>query len=250
MQTGREPEARNPQLYRELIEFISLDVQSERHLVNRRMFGVFVWCFLLPAIVSAMALLLIKFKVLPLRTRAVLDWIVLVFPVAYSLYILGSEVLAPIPARFRRGSAANVLGQSTKDIEWRTRVCAGMQKAVNATPAEWRWMVESLRIDLDAIQYRTRYLTGLAGAVFFLLMQGIDSLGGETVIENPATWQKNTLMAWIESSSNDLSQFVGLSLFLLLLYLSGSQTYYSLRRYLGCAELNLVALESSKSGSR
>lgn len=237
---GREAQARNPQLYRELIEYVRTDVQSERHLVNRRMFSVFVWCFLLPAIVSAVALLLIKFRILPLRTRAVLDWIVLVFPVAYSLYVLGSEVLAPMPAMFRRGGTSNVLGQSLKDTEWRERVCAGMKKAVNASPAEWRWLVESLRLDLDAIQYRTRYLTGLAGGVFFLLMQGIDSLG-ETPVENPETWLKNPLMGWLESSSNDLSQFVGLSLFLLLLYLSGSQTYYSLKRYLGCAELNLIS---------
>lgn len=238
-----EADTRNTQLYRELIDFVRLDVQSERHLVNRRMFSVFIWCFLLPAMASAAALLLIKFHILPLRTRAVLDWIVLVFPVAYSLYVLGSEVLAPMPAMFRRGGASSVLGQSLKDTEWRERVCSDMRKAIKASPGEWRWLLESFRLDLDAIQYRTRYLTGLAGGVFFLLMQGIDSLG-ETPVENPGTWHKNPLMGWLESSSNDLSQFVGLSLFLLLLYLSGSQTYYSLKRYLGCAELNLISRES------
>jgi hypothetical protein len=237
---NQAPDPRRPQLYRELIEFVRLDVQGERSASRRRMFGVFLWCFLLPAVCSAAALLMVKYHVLPLRARASLDWVVLVFPVAYSLYILGSEVLAPLPAVARRGGTANVLGQSLKDTEWRARVCEAMSKTVRATPEEWRWMVESFRLDLEAIQYRTRYLTGLAGAVFFLLMQGIDTLGGDTPVDNPETWRKNPLMGWLETSSNDLSQLVGLSLFLLLLYLSGSQTYYSLKRYLGCAELTLL----------
>ena len=38
-------------------------------------------------------------------------------------------------------------------------------------------------------------------------------------------------------SESDSLQFVGLGLFLILLYLSGNQTYHSLRRYLVCAEL-------------
>ena len=56
-------------------------------------------------------------------------------------------------------------------------------------------------------------------------------------------------MGWIESSSNDFSQLVGLRLFLLLLYLSGNQTYHSLMRYLHCAELNIIA-HDRKSGQR
>jgi len=239
---------RNHDLYRELIEFVRADVQSERHQVNRRMFSVFFWCFLIPAIASVGVLLLIKFHILPRRARGFLDWMALIFPISYSLYILSSEVLAQVPAVFRRGGTSNVLGQSLRDTEWRERVCEAMQKSVNAAPEDWRWLVASLRIDLAAIQYRTRYLTALAGAVFFLLMQGIDTLG-EVTSDTPPVWGKNPIMGWIESSSNDFSQLVGLSLFLLLLYLSGNQTYHSLMRYLNCAELNILSAEK-KSGLR
>ena len=66
--------SRNHDLYRELIEFVRMDVQSERHQVNRRMFSVFFWCFLIPAILSVCVLLLIKFHILPHRARGFLDW--------------------------------------------------------------------------------------------------------------------------------------------------------------------------------
>jgi hypothetical protein len=239
--------SRNHDVYRDFVEFVRTDVQSERSRVNRRMFNVFFWCFLIPALASAAFLLLIKFHVLPRRARGMLDWMALIFPISYSLYILSSEVLAQVPAVFRKGGTSNVLGQSLKDTEWRERVCESMVRHVQASPDEWRWVVASFRIDLQAIQYRTRYLTALAGAVFFLLMQGIDTLGEVTSDIPAAVWNKNPLMGWIESSSNDFSQLVGLALFLLLLYLSGNQTYHSLNRYLNCAELNLISQEK-KSG--
>lgn len=242
MQHDRAGISRNHELYRDLIEFVKHDVQRERSQVNRRMFNVFLWCFLLPAAASIAFLLLIKFHILPRRARGILDWMALIFPISYSLYILSSEVLAQMPAVFRKGGTSNVLTQSLKETAWRERVCEGMKKSVQATPEEWRWLVASFRIDLSAIQNRTRYLTALAGAVFFLLMQGIDTLG-EVTADNPATWNKNPLMGWLESSSNDFSQFIGLALFLVLLYLSGNQTYHSLMRYLGCVELNNLAFE-------
>ena len=114
-----------------------------------------------------------------------------------------------------------------------------MGRAIQAKKGDWAWLIANFKVDLEAMQQRTRYLTALAGAVFFLLMQGIDSIGGSEH-EGPVSWSKNPLMGWIESSSNDVGQLVALALFLVLLYLSGIQTYHSLRRYLHCAELNLL----------
>jgi hypothetical protein len=240
-------QSRNPDLYRELIEFIRMDVQRERHQVNRRMFNVFIWCFVLPAAVSAADLILIKFHILPRSFRAYMDWMMLLFPVSYSLYVLGSEVLAQVPATFKRGGLASALGQSLNQLEWRERVCEAMLRSVPGNAEDWKWLVASFRMDLQAMQHRTRYLTALAGAVFFLLMQGIDTIGGPST-DGPTVWNKNPLIGWLESSSNDISQLVSLSLFLVLLYLSGSQTYHSLVRYLRCAELNLLTLERKSSG--
>lgn len=228
------------ELYRGFIEFIRTENQRERNVVNRRMMNVFFWCFLLPAIASVSVLLLIKFKVLPRTARGYLDWLVLVFPVFYSLYFLSSEVLRDVPRNFRRGGMAVTLGQSVEEGKWRERVCDGMRRSFVATVDEMRWVAQSFEMDLKAMLYRTRYLTGLAGAVFFLLMQGIDSLtDGDKV-----SWSRHPVFGWIETSSNDFSQFVGLALFLLLLYLSGSQTYHALQRYQNC--LKLLILEKSE----
>jgi hypothetical protein len=235
-------------LYQDFIEFISRDIQRERYLVNRRMLSVFVWCFFLPALVSATVLLLVKLGVLPRSVRSYLDWLVLILPIFYSLYILGFEVLAQVPSAFRKGKIATSLAQAIKENEWRQRVMGAMLQSLNITPEEWNWLIVSFRMDLLAMQNRTRYLTALAGAVFFLLMQGIDSL---TDNDEKLTWTQAAFLGWVESSSNYLAQFVGLALFLVLLYLSGSQTYQSLKRYLNCAELIQCELEGRKrTGAR
>ena len=114
------------------------------------------------------------------------------------------------------------------------------QSGVSLT--EWRWMTSSFRIDLRRLQNRTRYLTALAGAVFFLIMQGIDSLGGS---EPRQLWLNNPVLDWVQNSASAFSQITGLALFLMLLYLSGNQTYHSLERYLDCAELVLSEKEKS-----
>jgi len=233
------------ELYRIFIEFIRVENQRERRQVNRRMLSVFFWCFLLPAILSVALLVLIKFGALRPSARVHLDWLVLIFPILYSVYFLSSEVLKEVPKAFRTGGLTLTLGQALKDGEWRERVIDGMKKSVTATPEEWKWILSSFRIDLKTMQYRTRYLTALAGAVFFLIMQGIDSLTGEPP---KVSWERNSVFGWVESTNTDLSQFVGLALFLLLLYLSGMQTYHSLKRYLNCAEL-LVFKETYDSSN-
>lgn len=232
------------ELYRSFIDLIRTEVQVERNAVNRRMLSVFFWCFLLPAIVSAALLILMNLGAVPRGMRALLDWIILVFPVSYSIYFLSSEVLREVPAAFRRGGIATTLGQALKEGDWREKVSGNMRKALpDARPADWSWIASSFKADLEALQYRTRYLTALAGAVFFLIMQGIDSLGDDPT---PVVWTKDPVLGWIESSGNDLGQFVGLGLFLVLLYLSGSQTYHSLQRYLRCVELLILEDQSQR----
>ena len=220
--------------YDSFLKFVSDDIQGERKLANRKIRSAFIWCFLLPAALSVTMLLLIKFKFLPSSVRSYLDWTVLIFPVAYSLYILGSEALHELPQAFRRGGVAASLGAAFRESAWRERVCGEMHKIHGIPHSSWKWITESFRIDLRKLQYRTRYLTALAGAVFFLIMHGIDTLGGD---DSKVVWLKNPVLDWMESSSSAVSQLVGLSLFLLLLYLSGNQTYHALERYLDSAEL-------------
>jgi hypothetical protein len=227
---------RFPEAYRTFLNFIGDDVQRERHRSNRRMLSVFLWCFLLPTVFAGICVVMVKMGILPRKVRANLDWLILVFPVLYSLYILSSEFLTGIPSIFRRGGLAASLNGAVKEGDWRQRVCESFGTSLQFSEAEWAWVVESFRIDLDNIRNRTKYLTALAGAVFFLIMQGLDSL--TDVVEN-TTWVKNPLLGWMETS-NDLSQLMALALFLVLLYLSGNQTYHALLRYLNSAELVLL----------
>jgi hypothetical protein len=231
-----QPRSRE-ELYRSFIDFIGTDVQRERRHVNRKMFGVVIWCFILPAVVSATILLLIHFKVFPRTVKSYADWVILVFPVIYSLYILSSEVLSQVPSTLKRGGIATTLSQATREGEWRRKVCDGMATTVNASYEDWKFLVTSFRMDLGILKQRTNHLTALAGAVFFLILHGIDSLG-ESVNTRPVN--PYVLMEWVESANNDISQMVGLALFLVLLYLSGNQTYHSMLRYLNCAELMMI----------
>lgn len=217
------------ELYREFMEYIHQDIQGERKLVTRRIFSVFLWCFILPASISLALILMIKFGIIPRSVRRYLDWLILVFPLLYSLYVLSIEVLSEIPSAFRRGGIGNILNQAVRESEWRERICTELQGRIGRDPEVWRWLVASFRIELLGIQHRSRYLTALAGAVFFLLLQGIDSLG------EPEGF--TSFQGWFESSSNSVAQFVGLGLFLVLFYLSGNQSYHSLVRYQRCAEL-------------
>ena len=234
---------RLPDAYRAFLEFVGHDVQDERSRSNRRMFSVFLWCFLMPAAVSVGFLLLIKIGVFPRKARANLDWLILVFPVLYSLYILSSEVLRGIPSIFKRGGLAASLKQAEEEGQWRDRVCQSLTSSLHFSEGEWDWVIASFRVDVENIRHRTKYLTALAGAVFFLVMQGIDSLGDTT----ESIWLKNPMMGWAEAT-NDISQLMALGLFLVLLYLSGNQTYHSLLRYLNSAELAALQMRhSSKS---
>ncbi len=227
--------------YRGFLDYIGKEAQHERRAVNRRMFSVFLWCFLAPSLLAITLLLLIKLSLLPHQARAYLDWLVLVFPVAYSIYFLSSEVLKEAPAAFRRGGIANVLQQSAHSALWRERVVDELDRSLGGSVSDWSWIIANFEMDLRAMQNRTRHLTGLAGAVFFLIMQGIDSITG---VEPPSVWTRHAVLGWVETSTGNLSQFVGLGLFLVLLYLSGSQTYHHLKRFLDCAEL--VRLKKSQ----
>ena len=221
------------EFYKDFLEFVSRDMQTERYQINRRILNVFLWCFIFPLLTSASILLLIKFNVLPRNIRSHADLMILVFPVVYSLYFLGSEVLANLPKVFKKGGVASTLTESLTQGDWRDRVCEAMARSVSASPQDWGWIIASFRIDLRAMRYRTKHLTALAGAVFFLLIRGIDSIAD---IDIKPIWARSPIFGWVDTSS-DLSQFVGLTLFLVLLYLSGSQTNQSLYRYLNCASL-------------
>lgn len=212
-----------PSVYSNFLDFISRYQQRERVDNNRRMFSVFLWCFFIPAGISILTIVLVNLRVMPRSMRGYLDWITLIFPVLYSLYFLGSQVLSGLPVAFKKGGFAMTVAQAKKESQWRLSVLESFEKELKYSQVQWAWIEENLAEDLDRLQTKTRYITALAGAVFFLLMQGIDSITSEPM--------ESLVDAGGVSSS---SEWVGLALFLVLLYLSGQQSYHSLRRYLSC----------------
>lgn len=226
--------ARQHAVYIKFLEQVRIESQRERSIETKRMLHVFFWCFLLPALLSIISLVFVKTGIFPRSMRNSISWIPLVFPVLYSIFFLSSQVLRDVPSAFRRGKLASHLGEAAKDGQWRERVCRELLRNVSMNHEDWIWVVTSFHIDLEALLHRTRYLTALAGAVFFLIMQGIDLIADPIPTD---TYVKDPTFGWVQVSSSDPLQFVGLALFLLLLYLSGSQSYHALKRYLSCARL-------------
>lgn len=225
---GTELRERRQTSYRRYLGFIHSANQKDRLDVNRRIRSVVIWCFLVPVFVVALGIFLANRGFIPRVFRSYQDWVLLLFPVLYSLYFLGSQVLSELPAAFRRGGFGLTLGQTASEADWRLDTCARMEKELNYSAEEWEWIISNAEEDLERLQMRLRHLTALAGAVFFLLMQGIDSL------TNDGSLSKDLTQSLMGPSS---SEWVGLALFLLLLYLSGQQNLQTFRRFMGCARL-------------
>ncbi len=241
--------------YDSFIEFVRKDAQLERRRTNRRMFHVLLWCFVAPIGISVLTLILIRLGILNRSFRTYVDWSILIFPIFYSTYVFSSEVLVEIPGAFRQGTLATALSFAQKESQWRQRVSESLRGNLDFTSAEWDWVICNFDMDLRSLRYRTQFLTALAGVAFFLLTQGLDFLGEpETnpLPEHGVMWKQ---LPWPyfwslinPGQSPDLSQILALLFFLVMFYLSGIQTYTSLKRYLQCAKLR--RLESASAASR
>jgi hypothetical protein len=223
------------ELYREFLQFVEKDARSLRRSSNRRMVSVFLWCFIFPALISLVTIVGIRVGWLPSFLRAYLEWVILLFPVLYSLYILGTEVLRDVPAAFRRGGVAGTLRQFEQESHWRDKTCADLKAAIQASSQDWGWVVFCFARDLDALKYRNRYLSVLSAAVFFIILEGLDMIGGDA--EGVAAFSPQDMLRLFGQFSGQVSQLIALSLFLLLLYMAGMQLRHLLLRYQMCAQL-------------
>src|SRR5690606_1591556 len=129
--------------YDKFLHFVKEHAHKERQTVNRRLFSVLFWCFLIPTFLVIALSLLVEMNVLSWRFKNYLDWIILIFPVTYLLYYLSAEVLRDIPAAFRRGPMASVLDQAGNQGRWREEICRGMKEAVGGGSREWEWVAEN-----------------------------------------------------------------------------------------------------------
>ncbi len=223
-------------LYEDFIEFVRADSRQERSADHRRMFSLLLWCFVAPGLVAGAIVLLSRLGVIGMRWRAYVEPVILFFPVIYSLYFMSSGFLRDLPRAFLKGNLSTALDTCLKESEWRRRTRGTLLATVSATPEDWAWIKDQFQADLDRLLQRTRYLTILAGAILYLVLEGIDSIG--KLPQESVSWVRDPHLGWVElaGKGEDYIQLIGLGLFLVLLYLTGSQTYYALKRYWVCIE--------------
>lgn len=209
--------------YVEFMKFIQAHNNRDRLIVSRKLFSFVLWCFIAPALVSVLIIVLSNSGVIPKSSRAYLDGVMLVFPVLYSLYFVGVQLLSGVPKVYREGGFAQSLGQALTEYSWRVSVLKEFKPTPAWSKTDWSWVIQNLEIDIHRLETRAKYLTGLAGSVFFLIMQGIDALTMDA--------QSFAL------ADSGPAQWVGLALFLTLFYISSLHTPQNLQRYLSAARL-------------
>lgn len=227
-------------LYTAFLKFIQEDSQKDRMQVHQQMFSTLLWCFLIPVVFSALILFMVKMGFFPQRAKAWSDVALLIFPLLYSAYFLGSQVLVDVPHLFRSGGLSMSLRQTLKEGKWRTDTTSRMSKSVQATAAEWEWMAENFKMDLRILLGRTRFLIALGGTLFFLLSQSFEFVDHSATLNASLSGLPvgaELFVRLFRYFSIEISAVVSLVLFLILLYLTGTQLYHSLHRYLDCAEL-------------
>lgn len=227
------------QIYREFVQFIQAEAHSSQISVRKRMFSVFFWCFILPAILSVVGRVLIVKGVFPFSFKQYIDWLPLFFPVTYSLFYIGKEVIADLPKAFQRGGAASALEYAISESDWREKTTEKMTRQLKFSYEDWSWIYQTFEMDLNSLRYRAQFLTLLAGAVFFMILQGFDVFGGSSTRFAELT-SSAQLVSWIDSTTDALWQLVGLVFFLAMLYLASSQTHHLLKRYLDCVRMILL----------
>lgn len=90
----------------------------------------------------------------------------LILPIVYSPYILSFKVLKKLPRVFKKGGIASALERPLQEGHWLARVCESLKRTIEASTEEWAWLFTNLKIDLDTMQYRLRYLTALQERFF------------------------------------------------------------------------------------
>lgn len=222
-------------LYQDFLGFVQAHVRKEREPVRRRMYHVLIWCFLLPILSSAILAVLYRLGWVPVQARAIQDWVILLFPVLYSIFFLGRDLSKGIPILYRKGGAASALEQAREQARWREEVIAEIKRSMNFSTEDWRWIRQNFQIDLDLMKFRTKYLTALGGAVFFLIIKGVDYFSDVPVEE--AIPSPEFVVSWVTAVGNQISEIAVTVFFLVMLYLSGTEVSHSFERYLHCVEL-------------
>jgi hypothetical protein len=212
---------RHPQMveYLAFLEFVHEDMKREREVSNRRMGMVLLWCFIVPAVVSLIALMLVRFGLVDRSAILVYEWSMVAFPMGYLLYTLFKDFVMDLGGQARRGALWQTLNRFAHEAGWQISIAKRLRSTVSTDSGNWKWIASQYGMDLKRMRTRSNHLTILASSVFFIIMNGLDWIATERDFWSPGFFQP------------DWMQVVGLSVFLILLTLSSSQVAFALDRY-------------------
>lgn len=218
--------------FKMLAEWIQTDLQSDRKAMNKKILNVVLWCLGYPTLLVVLLLLIRRLNFFYLDRY--FDYIVF-FPPAIYIIISIWPMLREVPTVFKKGGISAHLDETTQEIKWREARTSKMIQDLKLNPLEWQQIQFHLKNEIERFREQNRYMTILTGSVLFLLFQFLD-LGNP----DPAfVYSKNpqSLAAfWVNQFSQWSVQVFSLIIFVVLFYLSGTQSQRILSRYLVCID--------------
>lgn len=218
-------------VYQQFVQWVKVDMNKSREVVNRKVFSVVLWCLIFPALISVIVFIFKKYQLI----EAGRDFDMLLFfpPFVYSLYSLWPTLRA-LPRVFKMGGLGAMLEESAKEVEWKEDVAARMEKELPFTQKEWSAISFHLNHEIIRLEHQNRHMTILSTVVLFFMFQFLD-LGGTGEVAHEAG-PTGMMKMWVFQFSQWGAQFFSLLLFSALFYLSGLQFQRYLQRYLICVE--------------
>jgi hypothetical protein len=218
--------------YNKFCDWVQNDLSKDRLLVNRKIFGVVLWCLILPMIMTTLLYMIRKLQLIDLERYT--DFFIFLPPLVYVLFSLW-PTLRDMPRVFKKGGFVALLEDSQREVKWREETTLRLMSDLKFTQTEWKWLEFHLKNDLDRIRDHNRYLTILAGVVLFFMFQFLD-FGSSADIAFDKIEPQIMVRVWIDQFAQWSVQFFSVMVFSSLFYLSGLQFHRHLVRYWVCVQ--------------
>ncbi len=214
-------------------------MSNTRNLVNRKVFGLVLWCLVIPAILSIAMYGLRKFQIL--TTLRYVDTILFLPPFLFTVFYLW-PTFRDLPRVFRMGGLGSLLEESAGEVRWSEETTLRMSQELPLTPSEWKVISFHLSEQIKRMESKNFYLSSLVAVVLFFMYQFLDIGGGVEGV--PEEGVLGVFKTWVEQISQWGAQVFGIILFSLLFFLSGYQLQKHLIRYETC--VRRLALNSDQ----
>ncbi len=230
--------------YRSFIKFVDGDVRSKKASMNRQMLRLLGWSFVLPVLFIFTATVLIKVGMVSGEYKKYFDWLLLLCPLLYSVYLVGSDYFKDFGKVFKSNGSSSMVRRAIKEAEWREGIVAGFHQKLGFSKGDWAIIRGHFKAEIELSKKRNVYLTILAGSVLFFAFNGLELLDNSG--PNLSTMlladrvHPGIFVVLIQGFLESLAQGSVLILFLILFYFSSHQITSALEKYLDCIDLLLL----------